>query len=371
MLIVLPSFKTKIEGGGMDIIVDDKLFELEFQTLQIEITGRCNLRCKHCRASYDPLGHVSIETIDKFFNFAEAKDGVNITISGGEPFLHPDLIEILKKVRTKNPEELVITTNGFHLKDDLLEEIESLHFNKITFQISLDSADEKKHDAFRGKASSFSKALKSVAKLNNRGFFTSIRSTLTPTTINESDEICKIALNHGAKRISFGTVVPSGNALSDPSLFITNKQKSEHFKNLFRLKSEYHGIADIVTEDPLKSVSKESPWHDIDNDLFDLDGYNPGCDAGIMQLNMYSNGDITPCALFNKVITNINEKTISEAQYEYASSPVIKNLLIKNLTGKCKQCPDFMRCGGGCRAVAYGASGDYLADDPTCVRNII
>lgn len=356
--------------NDMDIIVDNKILELEFKTLQIEITGRCNLKCKHCRASYDPLGHISIDLIDKFLDFSEAKDGVNITISGGEPFLHPNILGVLRRVKCKKPEELVITTNGFHLKDEILDEIERINFNKITFQISLDSANEKTHDAFRGKPSSFVKALNSVGKLSKRGFFTSIRSTLTPKTINESDDICEIALKNGAKRISFGTVVPSGNALSDSSLFITKQQKSEHFQKFFKLKHEYHHIAEIVTEDPLKSVPKDSPWHDVDKELFGLEGYIPGCDAGIMQLNMYSNGDITPCALFNKVITNLNEKTVAEARDEYSSSPVIMNLLMKNLTGKCNGCPDFKRCGGGCRAVAYGHSGNYLSDDPTCIRNI-
>lgn len=82
-------------------------------------------------------------------------------------------------------------------------------------------------------------------------------------------------------------------------------------------------------------------------------------------------GDITPCALFNKVITNLNNKSVSEAQEEYVSSEIIRNLLAKNFYGKCKGCQDFLRCGGGCRAVVYGHSGGYMADDPSCFRELL
>lgn len=86
---------------------------------------------------------------------------------------------------------------------------------------------------------------------------------------------------------------------------------------------------------------------------------------------MYSNGDITPCALFNKTILNINDYSIEEARDAYCKSDVIKSLLLRDFSSQCTLCDFFKICGGGCRAIPYGLSGDYRGFDNTCYKNLI
>lgn len=353
----------------------DAFYDFEINKLQIEITGICNLKCKHCRASYDPMEHISIDLVDKLFDFLGNKKPTDLIISGGEPFLHPKIVDILKLVKSKNVNNLIITTSGFHLKEKIIKEIKSIGFNNITFQISIDSAIEEKHNAFRGHHKSFKNALSSIEMLNRHGFFVSTRTTLTPNTLDEKDNIIDLVTSFGARRVSFGTVVPSGKAqgCGNSELFVSSIQKKEHFDMFFKLKRKYLGKIEIETEDPLKFSHPEASlfWEDDEVEFSKSSCYISGCDAGIGQINMYSNGDITPCALFNKVLFNLKDISVEEARKKYSDSDLIQTMLVRDFTATCKKCSSFRNCGGGCRAIPYGISGNYRGYDSTCFKNCI
>lgn len=252
----------------MLVETQDCFYEFSIKTIQIEITGRCNLKCKHCRASYDPTEHINLELVKKVFDFIDHNEKINVTISGGEPFLHPNIIDILTFIRTKNINTLAITTSGFYIKDDILQSIKALNFEKITFQISLDSSDKETHNRFRGNRKSFQNALNTIKKLTENGFFVSTRTTLVPETIMEKEKIIDLVTSYGAKRVSFGTVVPSGNANNcSENIFVSNIQKKKHFDEFFRLKYKYADKVEIETEDPLKVIHNNSSWKNIDSDL--------------------------------------------------------------------------------------------------------
>jgi len=76
--------------------------------------------------------------------------------------------------------------------------------------------------------------------------------------------------------------------------------------------------------------------------------------------------------MFNAIETsclNIKNKTPKEILKAYTSSKVIHNLIERKVKGKCDIC-DLKRLCGGCRAAAEGINGDYLAEDPTCWREM-
>ena len=82
-------------------------------------------------------------------------------------------------------------------------------------------------------------------------------------------------------------------------------------------------------------------------------------------MNIFSNGIITPCSMLHEPIVNVTDKSPSEILKAYTSSDIIKNLVERNVKGKCGSC-EFKRLCGGCRAAAHGITGDYLAEDQTC-----
>ncbi|MCO5229681.1 MAG: radical SAM protein [Chitinophagales bacterium] len=129
------------------------------------LTKRCNLKCMHCSHH---LNRDKIDTEKLIYaahKIAQSKTMV-VDISGGEPFLVPnikELILILKNARKK----IMLNTNGFHLREyaDFLIE------NEIDYlAISFDSHIAELHDKIRGRKGSFEKALEGVKYIiENRG----------------------------------------------------------------------------------------------------------------------------------------------------------------------------------------------------------
>lgn len=135
------------------------------------------------------------------------------------------------------------------------------------------------------------------------------------------------------------------------------------------MKNEYEGIVEIETEDPLKFSHNDCNFEILDYQGEDC--FISGCDAGIGQINMYSNGDITPCALFNERILNLDDVSVVEAKEIYKRSQLIQDMLIRNYSLKCQNCSSFKFCGGGCRAIPFGLTGNYKGFDNTCFKHLI
>ena len=71
----------------MKVKVKDTIVNINPYSVQVEITGRCNLCCKHCRVADLDNKDVDMVLFDKFIKFANLKPGFNIILSGGEPLL--------------------------------------------------------------------------------------------------------------------------------------------------------------------------------------------------------------------------------------------------------------------------------------------
>jgi len=172
-----------------------------------------------------------------------------------------------------------------------------------------------------------------------------------------------LAKKLGANRIGFGSVIPTGKGRLNRQLVFTAAQKKIFLEKITKYKLKYPEIR-IATEDPLKFSICTRTW-----DFGEFNYRNPrflgGCSAGIITINILSDGTITPCSMLLKPIVNIKNKTPQEILKAYTSSKIIHNLIERKIKGKCSFC-ELKRLCGGCRAVADGICNDYLAADPTC-----
>lgn len=88
----------------------------------IEITNRCNMSCPMCYArSDDGGGDLDFNTIEKMIDFYITSEGGRaeiLQISGGEPTLHPEVLEVLKLCKNKNIGHVMLNTNGIRLAED-------------------------------------------------------------------------------------------------------------------------------------------------------------------------------------------------------------------------------------------------------------
>jgi AdoMet-dependent heme synthase len=351
----------------MKIVSGNKEYEFFFQLVQIEITGKCNIFCKHCRASEEAKEDMDFDTFKRIvrFGLSERDDIFRVTLSGGEPFINPRLPEFLDFLKENKVEDIIITTNGSIHNEEILEQIKQLNFKNLIIQISVDFPDRGEHDKFRGFKGAYEKAMRMLELLRERGISSSMKSTITRETLPRMEELVTLAISKGAMRIGFGTVIPSGRG-SDCSLLMSSDEKKRFIEEVNRLKKKYPQI-DVTSEDPLKVALEGGYWSFCQEDLNDAAIFG-GCSAGVTSFNVSSDGTITPCSVFSAGIVNIRGKTIEQIRAGYANSEIIKNLIKREFSGKCEGCKLKMLC-GGCRAIPLGITGNYLGEDTTCWRN--
>ena len=152
--------------------------------LELQITDRCNLRCRHCYIKGKTPQELSVEQIIEILKEFEEMQGLRLMITGGEPLLHSDfaaLNNILPAFRIRK----VLFTNGLLLNKALLR---GLNVDEI--QISIDGL-EKGHDALRG-SGTFSKALRAVRLAKETGFEVSVATMVHAKDLEDFDDMEKL-----------------------------------------------------------------------------------------------------------------------------------------------------------------------------------
>ena len=146
-----------------------KLDELWFQ-----ITGtRCNLTCSHCFISCSPT-NLSFDSLDRETAERHLEESTHLGVkeyyfTGGEPFLHPDIVAILSKTLEYGP--ATVLTNGTVMTPGIASALAQAAENSIyslEFRVSIDHYEAAKNDEIRG-AGSFAKALRGISRLAKAG----------------------------------------------------------------------------------------------------------------------------------------------------------------------------------------------------------
>jgi sulfatase maturation enzyme AslB (radical SAM superfamily) len=149
----------------------------ELKTLWFNTGSRCNLSCDNCYIESNPkndrLEYLNVYDVIRYLNEIkeEALPTNLIGLTGGEPFLNPEIISIIEEV-LKREFDILILTNAFKALgrhyDDLLE-IKRVYGDKLHLRISLDHYTEEGHEEERG-IDTFGRTLKMITKLKEDGF---------------------------------------------------------------------------------------------------------------------------------------------------------------------------------------------------------
>ena len=181
-------------------------------TLYFYLTEGCNLVCRHCWLAprLDTSGNHSPTLSTALFETAirEARplglSGVKLT--GGEPLLHPDIMNLLKIVRRENL-GVTIETNGLLCTAEIASEIARSPRRAIS--VSIDGADAATHEWVRGVPGSFLAAQQAVKNLVAVGIRPQIIFTVMRCNATQIDAIILMAEQLGASSVKFNVVQPT------------------------------------------------------------------------------------------------------------------------------------------------------------------
>ncbi len=190
------------------------------------VTFRCNLRCKACGA-WEVSGHDDLTT-DQWMSLLPQLASLDIIkFLGGEPFVRPDMVQLMAEARrVADPYIMQLTTNGT-LTDEVVHAVERVGWPGLQLRVSVDGL-EHTHDEQRGVPGSWARAdrtLRELARLKPRlGFQLGINFSLTDASIDEADAMLAYAASHGADLIPGVNVTPfldgSSSPADDPQRFI-------------------------------------------------------------------------------------------------------------------------------------------------------
>ena len=106
---------------------------------QLIVTRRCNLSCGYC-SEYDNVSEpVPVEDLRRRIDALHRLGSANITLLGGEPLMHPDIAEIVVIAGQRSNVSLV--TNGFLLRNGIIESLNQAGLNNLTVSIDTLHAD--------------------------------------------------------------------------------------------------------------------------------------------------------------------------------------------------------------------------------------
>ena len=179
----------------------------------------CNLACPFCLEGSKPgdgrLQRIALTDARPLIDEA-VELGVNqFSFTGGEPFIVKDFINILRYASDSRP--CLVLTNGTDPVLKRLRQIESLAARPypVAFRISIDYADEHRHDASRGRGS-YAKSWCSLRELNVRGFKVSVARQMEPGEDSAAVDNAyrRLFKRHGLPRdtriVSFPDFMPPG-----------------------------------------------------------------------------------------------------------------------------------------------------------------
>ncbi|MBI5606334.1 MAG: radical SAM protein [Deltaproteobacteria bacterium] len=334
--------------------------------VQWHLTERCNLRCRHCyqegKASQEmslaEIKPVVQEIADMIEAWSEAYDmsfAPSFNVTGGEPFLRPDLFEILEAMGQKGF-ELYLLSNGILIDREKAERLSQLGVKGI--QVSMEGP-ERIHESIRGKGS-FAATLGGIDQLLTAGLKTTLNMTLSEINAPYLEEMAVLADSLKVDRLGFSRLVPSGRGVGLLPHMLSKEELKDLYLEVFSIR--FPGL-EIVTGDPVASQM------DRFAETVDL-GAVPmgGCAAGFSGMTILPDGTVTPCRRLPIPIGNVKEDSLREL---WVTSPVLEKLRDRSqYQGKCGSCNRWANC-RGCRAVAYACSqsraeNDFLAEDPQC-----
>lgn len=190
----------------------------------LEITKRCNQKCFYC---FNNSGHS--KTKDEL-TLSQWKDAISdiaylgyksVHITGGEPFLHPNIIEILQQAVELGLSTTVLS-NGFRIES--LAKKNYLLFSQIkTAQISLDSTEPSTHNTRRGFRHAYEDAISAIKTFINLNVPVEISTTVSDQNINDLLDIGLFCKEIGAVLI-IRSMIKTGRALNIESSDNFNKR---------------------------------------------------------------------------------------------------------------------------------------------------
>lgn len=298
----------------------------QLTNVHIEITSKCNERCLHCYIPHeDKLNHIDPDVFYSILEQCRKMNVLHLTLSGGEPMLHNNFCDFLRKCREYNFSVNVLS--NLTLLDDLI--LEEMKRNPLlSAQVSLYSMEPSVHDSITQMQGSFEKTQNAILKLLENDIPLQISCPIMEQNINCYNDVLTWGNRHSLYVACDHTIIASYNHTTQNLL---SRLSLDDLESYFEQK-----IAD--EPDYLYQLEK-----DIEQKR-NTDPDDAICSVCFSTICITECGNVYPCVGWQDyVVGNINDTPLIDIWNSSEKVQYLRNLRKRDFS-KCINCQEKEFC---------------------------
>ncbi|HPM82052.1 MAG TPA: SynChlorMet cassette radical SAM/SPASM protein ScmE [Candidatus Anammoximicrobium sp.] len=345
------------------------------RTVDLELTSRCNLRCRYCYyMNNEGVAYEDMPTerwLALFEELGRAKV-MDVCLSGGEALLRPDFFELLDGV-VRNRMRFQLLTNGWPVTAEVARRLKATgRCNSV--QVSLDGSRPEVHEALRGRGS-FAPALRAIKILQAEGLPTTVRATIHAFNIEDLPALAQLLLEEiGLPSFSTNAISSLGTqAKYGDDLFLAPALRLRAMHVLAELDGRYPGRIQ-ASAGPL---AEWKMFHEMEAARRN-GGTIPGrgrltaCGCIYMRLAVRADGAYIPCCMLPQMVLGYAGRDSLEEVWRNAPQfNALRERIHVPLSAfsRCRDCDYNALCTGNCPGTALSAGGDpNRPSDEGCLK---
>jgi radical SAM protein with 4Fe4S-binding SPASM domain len=334
-----------------------------------ELTRACPLSCRHCRAVAQHHGHPAELTTAEgrafMADLAEGFPGAVLILTGGEPLTRPDVLELAAAGTALGLQVALSVDVGWLLTPERCRQIAEAGVVRVSF--SLHFPDAVRGDRFAATPGFHAAALEGLANLRAARVPFQLHTTVMRSNAALLPRLHGLAGELGAAGWELFFLVPTGRGrlLADEELPATEQERLLRW--LYRLQRHSAFPVKQICAPHFRRVeaqeARERGERRPERVTTRLTTHSRGCLAGNGFCFVSHVGDVCGCGFLPLAVGNVRDRPFPEL---YTGAPLFRAFRDPaRLGGDCGACEYRALC-GGCRARAYAATGDPLAEEPDC-----
>jgi radical SAM protein with 4Fe4S-binding SPASM domain len=327
-------------------------------SLGLYITTRCNLNCRYCFN-----WEINEKRVDKSLEYSDIcrilaagreKGHRYLTLTGGEPFVHEDILKIIDYAYELGY-LINILTNGLLIDEPTTKAL--VGKSRLRIRVSLEGASKEIHEYFRGR-NTYDRALNAIQRLVRNNINVGIGFTVYRENLEEIEKVVRLCIELGCAFVRFSPVV--------------RLRKGKQAK--INLDLHENTLTGIIEAQVKYKEYIDFPGSESDDFSLPIEALTTRrCEAGCNFFAINPEKIILPCPLVRPDAKIFRKPFTGEDDFELVNQHMeeLFDDIAHHLKGRCAACEFSESCRSGCPGEKFSFDLTLFDEQPVCFKRIL